>query len=116
MGHIFLLLVVLLLTSTRATAAVHARASAIEVSRQWQPNGYSVSVILSNLNQLPSTEASFCGVLLYAGGELCRHQGRDRIPAAELRGEVQVLWPLRGSAGARISAAAAEEEEGGSRP
>jgi hypothetical protein len=44
MGHLFLLLVaLLLLTSTRAAAAVHARASVIEVSRQWQqPDGYGV--------------------------------------------------------------------------
>ncbi|AQK63872.1 hypothetical protein ZEAMMB73_Zm00001d013565 [Zea mays] len=93
MGHLFLLLVaLLLLTSTRAAAAVHAKASVIEVSRQWQQpdNGY--------------------------GGEFRWHQRRDRIQAADLRGEVQVLWPLRGSAGARISAAASEEEEGGSRP
>lgn len=45
MGHLFLLLVaLLLLTSTRAAAAVHAKASVIEVSRQWQQpdNGYGV--------------------------------------------------------------------------
>ena len=47
-----------------------------------------------------------------------QHDEEDhgRVAAAELRGEVQVLRPLRGSAGAHITAGAAEEEEEEARP
>lgn len=112
MGHLFLLLLALLLTaSAHASTHGHGKAAFAEVSGN--QHGYSVvnHVTVRFLLRLLSSDEDFRLNLFLAGQEHRRRHRRDRVEAAELRGEVQVLRPLRGGAGAHIPSGAAEEEE-----